>query len=100
MDIQHPLAGHSYFKMYFYILFYTCLESSRCSQQLALPALPNGVAWSWGHAEVTVTQVLVTVPAATAAHALGCQGRAREGTERDSHVLHWHIPQSILTQAA
>lgn len=99
MDIRHPLAGHGYFKkIYFYTLFHTYLESSRCSQQLALLAQPNSVTWSWGRAQVTVPQILVTV--STAAHVLRHQGRAREGAERDGHVLHWHILQSMLTQAA
>lgn len=101
-DIQHPLAGHRYFKkMYFYVLFYTHLEGSHCSQQLALLPLPNGDTWSWGRAQVTATQVLVTVPAATAAHALGVpgegQGEDRKGQSR-SALAHpaEHINSSCL----
>lgn len=35
----------------------------------------DGVTWPWGRSQDTVTQVLVTIPAATAADALRCQGR-------------------------
>lgn len=59
----------------FGILFYTC-----CASQ-------NSDTRSWRYAQVTITHVLVTIPAATAACALRCQGR---GAGRASQALCWH----------
>lgn len=83
MDMQQPLAGHGCFKEEDVVLYLALYTSEKFLSQPAVGSAGAAkqrdlVLGTWLG---TITQVLVTIPNATAAHSLGCPPReGQKGT--------------------